>query len=125
MITKVTIENFKRFSQQEFTLSESIVLAGPNNAGKSTLLQALVTWSMTLERWRLGKGRVVADKTGNPKPRTAKMRTGQPVTRKDFTTIPLREFNLLTAVKSQSQPLGVRRELRWEFDSPGVFSDGR
>ena len=61
MITKVTIENFKRFSQQEFTLSESIVLAGPNNAGKSTLLQALATWSMTLERWRLGKGRVVAD----------------------------------------------------------------
>ena len=95
MITKVVIENFKRFSEQEFTLSESIVLAGPNNTGKSTLLQALATWSMTLERWRLGKGRVVADKTGKPKPRTAKMRTGQPVTRKDFTAIPLREFNLL------------------------------
>ena len=45
MITKVVIENFKRFSRQEFTLSESIVLAGPNNAGKSTLLQALATWS--------------------------------------------------------------------------------
>ncbi len=29
------------------------------------------------------------------------------------------------AVKSQSQPLGERRELRWEFDSRGVFSDGR
>jgi predicted ATPase len=95
VITKVVIENFKRFSEQEFTLSESIVLAGPNNTGKSTLLQALATWSMTLERWRLGKGRVVADKTGKPKPRTAKMRTGQPVTRKDFTAIPLREFNLL------------------------------
>jgi predicted ATPase len=95
MITKVVIENFKRFSQQEFTLSESIVLAGPNNAGKSTLLQALATWSMTLERWRLGKGHVIADKAGKPKPRTAKMRTGQPVTRKDFTAIPLREFNLL------------------------------
>jgi len=95
MITKVVIKNFKRFSSQEFTLSESIVLAGPNNAGKSTLLQALATWSMTLERWRLGKGRVNADKTGKPKPRTAKMRTGQPITRKDFTAIPLREFNLL------------------------------
>ncbi len=95
MITKVVIENFKRFSQQEFTLSESIVLAGPNNTGKSTLLQALATWSMTLERWRLGKGHVITDKAGKPKPRTAKMRTGQPVTRKDFTAIPLREFSLL------------------------------
>lgn len=95
MITKVVIENFKRFSQQEFTLSESIVLAGPNNTGKSTLLQALATWSMTLRRWRLGKGHVITDKAGKPKPRTAKMRTGQPVTRKDFTAIPLREFSLL------------------------------
>ena len=50
---------------------------------------------MALERWRLGKGRIIADKTGKPKPRTAKMRTGQPITRKDFTAIPLREFNLL------------------------------
>jgi hypothetical protein len=31
----------------------------------------------------------------------------------------------MPAVKSQSQPLGERRELRWEFDSRGVFSDGR
>ena len=29
------------------------------------------------------------------------------------------------AVKCQSQPVGVGRELRWRFDSPGVFSDGR
>ena len=28
------------------------------------------------------------------------------------------------AVKSQSQPFGMRRELRWGFDSRGVFSDG-
>ena len=115
MITKVTIENFKRFSQQEFTLSESIVLAGPNNAGKSTLLQVLATWSMTLERWRLGKGHVVEDKTGKPKPRTAKMRTGQPVTRKDFTAIPLREFNLLwnrTFTAALQGRVGSRSETR-------------
>lgn len=85
MITKVTIENFKRFDRQEFELDSTIVLAGPNNSGKSTLLQALATWSMALERWNLGKGKAPG----------AKIRTGQALTRKDFTALPLREFNLL------------------------------
>lgn len=85
MITRLIIENFKSFDRQEFDLGEVIVLAGPNNSGKSTLLQALATWSMALDRWRLGKGR-----SGK-----AKQRAGTPVTRKDFTALPLREFNLL------------------------------
>ena len=38
MIRRVTIRNFKRFHEQVFDLQESVVLAGPNNAGKSTLL---------------------------------------------------------------------------------------
>jgi predicted ATPase len=84
MITKVVVENFKRFGREEFDLDETVVLAGPNNSGKSTLLQALSTWSLALERWRIGKGRA-----------GAQVRTGQPVTRKDFTALPLREFSLL------------------------------
>jgi len=95
MITKIVIENFKRFDREEFDLDDTIVLAGPNNSGKSTLLQALSTWSMALERWRLGKGRS-AKEAENPKQVSqARIRTGQPVTRKDFTALPLREFNLL------------------------------
>ncbi len=95
MITKVVIENFKRFEREVFELDDTIVLAGPNNSGKSTLLQALSTWSLALERWRLGKGRPT-DESGVRRPKhRAKVRTGQPVTRKDFTAIPLREFGLL------------------------------
>ena len=95
MITKVVIENFKRFEREQFELEETIVLAGPNNSGKSTLLQAVSTWSMALERWRLGKGRGTGGKAIGDKKPSAKQRTGQPVTRKDFTALPLREFNLL------------------------------
>ncbi len=95
MITKVVIENFKRFDRQEFDLDETIVLAGPNNNGKSTLLQALSTWSMALERWSWGKGRTPRDADGGRRTSGAKIRAGQPVTRKDFTALPLREFNLL------------------------------
>ena len=85
MITKLRVENFKRFAREEFDLEDSIVLAGPNNSGKSTLLQSLATWAMALDRWRQGKGR-----TGK-----AKQRAGTPLTRKDFTALPLREFDLL------------------------------
>jgi energy-coupling factor transporter ATP-binding protein EcfA2 len=112
MITKVVIENFKRFSRQEFDLDESIVLAGPNNSGKSTLLQALSTWSMALERWRLGKGRIGAKRHGNAS--TARIRTGQPVTRKDFTALPLREFSLLwhkTLTALRKSELGPKQQL--------------
>ena len=50
MIRRVTIKNFKRFRKQEFELAESVVLAGPNNAGKSTLLQAVALWKFVLDR---------------------------------------------------------------------------
>jgi len=90
VITEVVIENFKRFRRQSFSLEDSIVLAGPNNTGKSTLLQALATWSMSIDRWRQGKGR-----TGK-----AKKRAGTPLTRKDFTALPLREFDLLWRERS-------------------------
>ena len=93
MITRVVVENFKRFARDEFELRDTMVLAGPNNSGKSTLLQALSTWSLALERWKLGKGRPALESTGTKS--RAMRRTGQPITRKDFTAIPLREFNLL------------------------------
>jgi predicted ATPase len=90
VITKVSVENFRQFREVTFDLDDVIVLAGPNNTGKSTLLQALSTWSLGLERWRVGKGR-----TGR-----AKQRSGSPVTRKDFTALPLREFDLLWSERS-------------------------
>jgi ABC-type cobalamin/Fe3+-siderophores transport system ATPase subunit len=46
MITKVTIENFKKLERVEFPLSQSVVLIGPNNAGKSTIFQALCLWEI-------------------------------------------------------------------------------
>jgi ABC-type multidrug transport system ATPase subunit len=46
MLTKVTIQNFKKLEQVEFTVSQSVVLIGPNNAGKSTIFQALCLWEI-------------------------------------------------------------------------------
>ena len=51
MISRLTLRNFKRFREHTFELADSVVLAGPNNAGKSTLLRAIATWKLGLDRW--------------------------------------------------------------------------
>ncbi len=84
MLSRVTIKNFKRFADQSFELADSIILAGPNNAGKSTLLQAIATWKLGLDRW-------IAQRKGGK----AAKRSGVAITRADFTAVPLRELNLL------------------------------
>ena len=84
MLRRVTLRNFKRFAEQSFDLVDAMVLAGPNNAGKSTLLQAIATWRLGLARW------VALRKGGG-----AVKRSGAAITRNDLTTVPLREMNLL------------------------------
>ena len=84
MITSLTINKFKRFDGLTFSLPGSVVLAGPNNTGKTTLLQAVATWSLALERWR----------TANDfNPRKGYIRV--PMTRRMFSAVPLRNFDLL------------------------------
>ena len=96
MIQSVTIKNFKRFSEQTFLLADSMVLAGPNNAGKSTLLQAIATWKLGIDRWD-------ARRTGG----VARQRSGVAITRNDFTTVPLREMNLLWKDRRVTGPKGM------------------
>jgi len=83
VIEKVRVRYFKKFAEHTFDLADHVVLAGPNNSGKSTLLQAIVVWNLALQKWR------------STAREGATQRTGVPITRKDFTAIPLREMNLL------------------------------
>jgi energy-coupling factor transporter ATP-binding protein EcfA2 len=85
MITEVVVKRFKLFEEEKFELDDVVLLVGPNNSGKTTLLQAIATWYLGLQRWQQERGE---------KPR-AKKRTGVPITRKEFTVLPLREMNLL------------------------------
>ena len=96
MIRRVTIRNFKRFREQAFELADSVVLAGPNNAGKSTLLQAIATWRFGLERW-------VAQRSGG----RAVTRSGVAIPRADITAVPLREMNLLWEDRRVTGPRGM------------------
>ena len=84
MIRSVRIRGFKRFDEVEFRLPGHVVLAGPNNTGKTTLLQAIASWSLALRRWR---------ELNDFNPRQGY--TWAPIARQAFTTVPLRNFDLL------------------------------
>ena len=101
MIHRVAVRHFKRFRDQTFDLAESVVLAGPNNAGKSTLLQAIAAWRLGLDRW-------VAQREGS----RAVARSGVAITRGDFTAVPLREMNLLWEDRRVTGQKGMAGERR-------------
>ena len=51
MLRKVEVKNFKVFGEQVFDLPEHLVVVGPNNCGKTSLLQAIATWSEIANHW--------------------------------------------------------------------------
>lgn len=113
MIRRVTVRNFKRFEEQVFDLTDTVVLVGPNNSGKSTLLQAISTWRYGLDRWIAHRS---LDK-GNS-------RSGVPVVRSDFTPVPLREMNLLWEQRSVTRS-GTGRPRLIEIVLDGDGAAGR
>ena len=91
MIRQVTIRNFKQFGEQTFELSESVMLAGHNNSGKTTLLQAIAVWKLGLDEWLASK----SDATVSDR------RTAVTITRQNFTALHLREMNLMWTNRCQ------------------------
>ena len=51
MLRKVETKNFKMFGDETFDLPEHLVVVGPNNCGKTSLLQAIATWSEIANHW--------------------------------------------------------------------------
>ena len=85
MLTRLAIRNFKLFDEVELELGDRVVLIGPNNAGKTTALQALALWDIGLKRWmeRRGSGEVPAK------------RPGVTINRRDLIAVPVPAANLL------------------------------
>lgn len=85
MLTKMTIQNFKLFDSVEVELGERVVLIGPNNAGKTSALQALALWDVGVKRWLEKRG-------GGEVP---KQRIGVTINRRDLIAVPVPTANLL------------------------------
>ncbi len=88
MIRSVLIRRFKRFRELRFELNgRHVVLAGPNNMGKTTILQAIAAWSLAFARWR----------GLNDFQRRGGYYTKAPIARQAFSAVPLRRFDLMWA----------------------------
>ncbi len=87
MIKQVRIAFFKGFQSQEFELDLVSLLAGPNNSGKSTLLQAIMVWNLAMRKW--------CEKKGPDSGSKATDRQGAPITRSEFSALPLPSMDQL------------------------------
>jgi len=85
MLTSIRIRNFKRFADVDIELGKAVVLIGPNNSGKTTVLQALALWDIGIRRWNEKRG-------GKPSP---EKRPGVTINRRDLVSIPVPYANLL------------------------------
>src|SRR5882724_13261456 len=52
MLAKLTLKNFRGFENHEIPLREMTVIVGKNNAGKSTLVEALRLVSIVVSRYQ-------------------------------------------------------------------------
>lgn len=67
MITKIRIKNFRQIKDQTIDLDQSVVIIGPNNGGKSTLLQAISLFAIAVRSWgveRVNKKSKAQKRTG-------------------------------------------------------------
>lgn len=100
MIRRVTIRRFKRFDDVTFELPGHVVVAGPNNTGKTTLLQAIAAFDLALSRWQ----------ELNDFQRHGGAYTKAPVARQAFAAVPLRTFDLLWSDRRKEDPIEIEIE---------------
>lgn len=98
MIRAVKISRFKRFGEVAFDLNgRHVVLAGPNNMGKTTILQAISAWTLGLRRW----------KDLNDFQRHRGFYAKAPIARQAFSAVPLRRFDLMWANRDYEGALEI------------------
>lgn len=117
MIRLVTLKDFKRFGKVEFTIPGHVVLAGPNNTGKTTLLQAIAAWEFGFRKWR---------ELDDLNPRKNGYRW-QELERLAFSAVAVRSFDMLWQNRQRQKPfeIGVQVDglplvtLEFKFQSSG------
>jgi AAA15 family ATPase/GTPase len=118
MITKICIRNFKKLENVSFDLGNPVVLIGPNNSGKTTILQALTLWDIGMRKWAEKR----KDKKANPKSK----RTGVAINRKDLLSLPIPDSKLMwfrQHVRESDISTGTRKtsNVKIEIKVEGIY----
>ncbi|MCS6997173.1 MAG: ATP-binding protein, partial [Casimicrobiaceae bacterium] len=118
MLTRLIVRNFKLFDRVEIELGDRVVFIGPNNAGKTSALQALSLWDVGAKRW--------LEKRGGD--RAPEKRPGVTINRRDLIAVPVPAANLLwrnLRVRASSRAEGKTRteNVRIEIVVEGLYQD--
>ena len=116
MITRVEIRNFKKIGDVIFNLDNTVVLIGPNNSGKTTILQALMLWKCGLDKI----------KEQQSKQNSKSKRIGVPINRKDLIALPVSTSRFIwknQVVRSSKKDIKGTENVRIEIIVDGE-SDG-
>jgi len=97
MIRLVTLKGFKRFTDTTFPIPGHVVLAGPNNTGKTTLLQAIAAWELGFRKWR---------EIGDFNPRRNGYQWAD-LERLAFSAVAVRSFEMLWQNRQRNAPFEV------------------
>lgn len=65
MIREVETRHFRNLRDGVFRITSPMVIAGPNNSGKTSLLRAISLWAELMTRWIDGAGSPVREDDGN------------------------------------------------------------
>ena len=116
MIRKVVVRNFKKFGQQEFDIPDHLVIAGPNNSGKTTLLQAIAAWSEIAFQWLENNRDLAREEDGNYPHKDFNLLR--------FNSVPLADFNHLWKDKHAEQTVSVwLHTYQWEIGFEIVYKE--
>lgn len=103
MIERLEIRNLKRFGELVCTLPEHLVITGPNNCGKTTLLQAIAFWSEMATRWAEYNPDLSRDADGNY--------PGTELNLLRISSIPLADWDHLWLEKAVNTPVSIRLQI--------------
>ncbi len=99
MIRRVLINNFKKFEHLEFDLPAHLVIAGPNNSGKTSLLQAIAAWSEIAFQWSENNPDLAREEDENYPPINLNLLS--------FHSVPLADFGHLWKDKNVQESASV------------------
>jgi len=115
----VEIENFKTFGKKvRVDLTHPAVLIGPNNAGKTSVVQALCLWSRGVRAWY--------EKKGQPRQKDSRERLSAGVNRLNILEIPITDNRFLwhgARVRKGNTPIDLIVNVGIELD--GTVQDCR
>jgi len=119
----VEIENFKTFSQKiHIELNHPAVIIGPNNSGKTSVIQALSLWDRGVKSWY--------EKKGEKKSTKERERYGAGINRLNILEVPVAETRFFwnqTKVRQKNSNVEMRINLGMEYkgkitDCPFIFT---